>query len=291
MAASTVIGVDIGGTKSALGLYEIPGFKLVASEKFLTDAPRGFPVILNDVVARIEAMRRADTIGICIGVPGLVAQAAGVIKRLPNIPGGDAFPLQEHVARVLKTRVCVDNDSNCFTLGEARDGAGRGEPVVVGVTMGTGVGGGIVIDGKLFHGAEGFAGEFGHALLIPGDPPVEDGNARGEVEQFLSGTAMQQRCTAAKNPEDLLSGDACAFLHPEIVREAAWLCASLTHMLNPSVIVFGGSTGRALKTYLNAIEEELTAWILPGTPLPRLVIGKLDDAATRGAAMLVERFR
>ncbi|MFA6523020.1 MAG: ROK family protein [Candidatus Peribacteraceae bacterium] len=288
MAVSTVIGVDIGGTKSALGLYEIPGFKLITSEKFSTDAARGFPAILKDVVTRAEAMRRPDTVGIGIGVPGLVSQAAGVIKRLPNIPNGNDFPLKEHVEHALKMKVSVDNDSNCFTLGEALEGAGTGEPVVIGITLGTGVGGGIVIDGKLYHGAEGFAGEFGHALLLPGDPPVEDGNTRGEVEQFLSGSAMHRRCTAAKKPEDLLEGEACAFLHPEIVREAAWLCASLTHILNPSVIVFGGSTGRALKTYLHAIEEELTAWILPGTPLPRLAIGKLSDAATRGAAMLVQ---
>lgn len=287
MPVSTVIGVDIGGTKSALGLYELPGYTLIIAEKFPTDAARGFPALLEDIVARIASMRRLDTAGIGIGVPGLVSQPSGIIRLLPNIPGGDGFALKEYLERTLKLTVCVDNDSNCFTLGEARGGAGKGESVVVGITMGTGVGGGIVIDGKLFRGSQGFAGEFGHTLLIPGNPPVEDGNTRGEVEQFLSGTAMQRRCTAAKKPEDLLEGEACAFLHPEIVREAAWLCASLTHILNPSVIVFGGSTGRALKAYLGAIEEELTVWILPGTPLPRLVTSKLDDAATRGAAMLV----
>jgi predicted NBD/HSP70 family sugar kinase len=106
------------------------------------------------------------------------------------------------------------------------------------------------------------------------------------VEQFLSGTALGRRCEQAKTPNDYLEGEACAFLHPEFFKECAWMCVNLTHMLNPSVIVFGGTTGRALKPHLHTISTELKKWMLPDTPLPVLSVALLKDAATRGAAML-----
>lgn len=286
MNKGSVIGVDIGGTKSAIGLYDAKTMELLKEDRFPTDAQRGFPAVLDTVLQRVQSLASKDTESIGITVPGLIGARDGVILRLPNIPGAEGLDLRSAVAARTGLRVATGNDSQGFALAEARDGAGKGRRIVVGVTMGTGVGGGIIIDGEIFSGENGFAGEIGHMLLVPGKPPFPTDDARGDVEQFLSGTSLGKRCEAAKSPKDYLEGDACAFLHPEFFKEVSWMCVNLSHLLNPSVIVFGGTTGRALAPHLSEIRTELTTWMLPGAPLPSLAIAALKDAATRGAAML-----
>ncbi len=128
-------------------------------------------------------------------------------------------------------------------------------------------------------------------LLVPGKIPYIDPgsghSARGDVEQYLSGTALGKRCTAAQNPGEYLQGAACSFLHPDIYREVAWLVTSLTHLLDPSIIIFGGSAGRALRPHLPEIAAELKKWLLPTTPVPEFAVSILEDTAIRGAALLV----
>lgn len=286
---STLIGVDIGGTKTALARYNAETFDIEAKEFFLTNAERTFPCVLKDVVAAIESLRIRNTIGIGVGVPGLVRHADGVLVTMANIPGAEEFPLQAELQRSLRVEVAVANDAQCFALAEAREGAGRGKRVVVGLTLGTGVGGGIIVDGKIYRGAHGYAAEVGHMLLRPGKPPFATSDRRGDVEQFLSGTALGKRCAHAQKPQDYLEGEACAFLHPDVFTEIAWTCVSLTHLIDPDIIIFGGSTGRALKPHLPTIRQALQKWSLPKTPQPELAIAELPDAGTRGAAMLVSR--
>ena len=100
---------------------------------------------------------------------------------------------------------------------------------------------------------------------------------------------MGKRCPKAKNPEDYLKGTTCLSMQKDIVREAAWMCASLIHLIDPGIIVFGGSAGRALRTLLPKIRKELKDWILPETLVPKIAIGTMPDAATRGAALLAGR--
>jgi predicted NBD/HSP70 family sugar kinase len=289
MKGSTVIGIDVGGTKSAMALYDAESLSVLAEDRFPTLAKRGFEHVLEDVLARVETLKRDDTVALGMTVPGLVRSKDGSIVSLPNIPGGEGVDLRDVLRERTSFKIAVGNDSQGFALAEARDGAGKGHRIVVGVTMGTGVGGGIIVDGEIFGGEQGFAGEIGHMLLRPGQPPFSTENARGEVEQFLSGTALGKRCSQAKNPQDFLTGETCAFLHPDLFQETAWMCVNLVHLLNPSVIIFGGSTGRALQPHLPAIVEKLKQWVLPETPLPLLSVAMLKDAATRGAAMLALR--
>lgn len=287
MHSASVIGVDLGGTKTAVARYDSLTMKEQECVRLPTHADRHFPHVFDDLISVINDVRAEDTTGIGIGVPGLVERTSGAIATMPNIPGAEGFPLQENLEEKFKLPVSVDNDANCFTLAEALEGAGKGHDIVCGITMGTGVGGGIVINGKLYRGHHGFAAELGHMLLMPGKPPYEAVDHRGDVEQFLSGVAMGKRCEAAKRPEDYLEGSVCSFLKPEIFREVAWLIVNLTHLLDPSIIIFGGSAGRALTNHFLEIREELKAWMLPKAPLPDLAAARLDDAATRGAALLV----
>ena len=139
---------------------------------------------------------------------------------------------------------------------------------------------------NIFRGHHGFAGEIGHMLLRPGEPPFATDDKRGDVEQFFSGTALGKRCSEARHPGDYLQGDVCSFLFDDLAKEVSWMCASLIHVLDPSIIIFGGSAGRSLAPHLDAIRHELPRWLLPGTPVPEIAIGSLNDAGTRGAALL-----
>lgn len=286
MSTKHVIAIDIGGTKCAAALYATDASAPLVQRTMPTRAKEGWSAVLEDVLQCMKDLRTNETVAIGIGVPGFVRQPEGTIVHLPNIPDAEGSELRTLLEEKFSLPIAIGNDSQTFALAEAVEGAGKGHAVVVGITMGTGVGGGIVIDGKIFSGANGIAGELGHTLLLPGQPPYATDDMRGETEQFLSGTAMRKRCETAKKPEDLLAGEACAFLHPSIVKEAAWLCTNLTYTVNPSIIIFGGSTGRALAKYLPAIGTEMKKWTLPHTPLPKLAIRSLDDAATRGAALL-----
>ncbi|MDD4628365.1 MAG: ROK family protein [Candidatus Peribacteraceae bacterium] len=283
---SSLLGIDLGGTKIAATRFDASSWKALASERMGTQAGKPFEDVTKNILVVIDKLKTPDTIGIGIGVPGLIKRPEGTILVLPNIPGAEGYPLEEKLRETTGLPVNVDNDSSCFTLAEALRGAGKGHNVVVGVTMGTGVGGGIVINGKLFQGNHGFSAEIGHMLLRPGKPPSETKDKRGDIEQFLSGTALGKRCPKATKPEEYLEGPVCADLHRNVIEEVAQMCASLTHCIDPSIIVFGGSAGRALRPHLKDIEKELTKWVYPGTPLPRLSIGTLENAGTLGAAMV-----
>jgi glucokinase len=221
-------------------------------------------------------------------VPGFIDRQSGKIVTMPNIPGAEGMELAACIQYETRLPTVIENDARCFAYAEAILGAGKDHEVVLGVTLGTGVGGGIVIGKKLYHGARGYAGEIGHMLLQPGNPPYPTRDKRGEVEQFLSGTAMGKRCQAAEKPEDYLEGQVCGFMQPHVFREVAWLIVNAVHTIDPSVIVFGGSAGRAMKPHFAKIEAELRQWMLPGIKAPMLSSGEVKDAAVKGAALLAK---
>ena len=281
----SVLGIDLGGTKLAIARFETATWKK-QDERVLPTKGKTFPVIVEEMLSLIKEFRTGDTTAIGIGVPGLIERNNGQIRAIPNISGGNGFPLRTTLRNATQLPVFIENDSACFALAEALQGAGKGQSVIVGITMGTGVGGGIVVDGKIFRGQHGYAAEFGHMLLKPGESPFPEGAGRGEIEEYLSGTALLRRCPEAKKPEETLQGPTCARLHGSVIREIAWMCTSLTHCIDPGIIVFGGSAGRALKPHLPAIEKEWKKWMLPGSPMPKLAIGTLEHAGTLGAALL-----
>lgn len=280
----TVIAIDLGGTKADIARVNADTFAIESQERIPTRASDGFLAVLDDLVAAVERQKNDTTVAVGIGVPGLVSK--GVLLKAPNISASENIAVKDILEKKLKLPVAVGNDANCFTLAEARMGAAKGKGVVVGITFGTGVGGGIVIDGKIFEGAHGYAAEIGHMLLMPGKPPYETKDKRGEVEQFLSGTAMGKRCEEAKGPEEYLESAVCSFMQPDIYREVAWLCTNLLYVLDPDLIVFGGSAGHSLASHVDAIEAELKQWIMPGTPLPTIVAATTKDAGILGAALL-----
>lgn len=285
---STILGIDLGGTKTAIALFEKETLKQISIQVFPTDASRGFDAVKKVLLCKIAELRRDHTVAIGLGVPGFIDHQSGKIITMPNIPGAEGMELAACIQYETRLPTVVENDARCFAYAEALLGAGRNHPIVLGVTFGTGVGGGIVIDKKIYYGARGYAGEIGHMLLQPGTPPYPTQDKRGDVEQFLSGTAMGKRCKAAQSPEEYLEGQVCGFMQPEIFREVAWLIVNAVHTVDPSIIVFGGSAGRALKSHITEIEQELKKWMLKDINSPLLAVGEIADAAVKGAALLAK---
>ena len=285
---SNIIGIDLGGTKSTIARYNADDLSVQKIVSLPQHTGQKWKQVYSALLEGISTLQTEHTIGIGVGVPGFVRMEDGSVVALPNIADAQDIDLQKELESDTGVPVRIDNDANLFALAEALYSPYAQKGIVVGVTLGTGVGGGIVIDGRLLRGAHGFAGEVGHMLLKPGSPPFQTEDKRGEVEQFLSGTAFAKRCKQATAPEQFLEGRTCEPMHKDIIREAAWMCVNIQTLLDTSLIIFGGSAGKALEKYLPAIAEEIQQWLPSGLPVPQLQKATLEDSATRGAALSIK---
>jgi fructokinase len=244
------IGIDLGGTK-----IEALALDAVGREVFRKriPSPRG------DYAATISAISfLASEIGegsVGIGIPGALSQVTGSVKNA-NSTWLIGKPLKEDLEKALGRPVRLENDANCFALSEATDGAGKGAAVVFGVILGTGVGGGIVVKGKVLAGANAIAGEWGHnPLPLPGaqDLPLPDcycGRA-GCIETYLSGPGLvrdhELRTGRRLPPEQIVSLGAQSL--ERYVERLARALASVINLLDPDVIVLGGGMSKVGRLY------------------------------------------
>lgn len=301
------IGIDLGGTKIAAvaldSALDGPSAKEGAElARARTATPPGYAGTLSalaHVVAEVEqvAGRRAARVGLCL--PGVVDAAAGRVRAV-NLPWLDGHPLAADLARVLDRPVAMANDGDCFTLSEAVDGAAAGAAVVYGVILGTGVGGGLVVDGRIRAGANALAGEWGH-LPLPwrteaDGPPLRCGCGRmGCIETVLSGPGMSA-LHAHHTGEDLeppaiaaraASGDPAAALTLERHADAlARALVMLVHVLDPDVIVAGGGLS-GLAGLERAVTEGWGRYALAAPVRTRFVRARHGaESGMRGAARL-----
>ena len=268
-----VVGIDIGGTKLATVVADSTG-RILNKVRRPTLAERGPEYalqLLSDMVREtVELAGLAPTAISAIGVScgGPLDTKTGIVYSPPNLPGWDALPLKAKLESEFQIPVTVENDANASALAEYRFGGGRGYNAVLYMTMSTGIGGGIVLDGQIYHGANDSAGEVGHQILLPDGPPCGCGK-RGCLEALCSGPAIARRAQAAiqKHLTDK-SASPAALLNlangcPEAVRsehvlEAArhrdafalqlveetayymgWGIANLVNILNPDIVLLG----------------------------------------------------
>ncbi len=310
-----ILGVDIGGTKVAVGLVNSDG-NIVKQGRQPMVANDTAEAALRAVTSAIDSMisaseGRVRSIGIC--APGPLDPKTGVVLNPPNLPCWRSFPLAEKVTSKYHLPVRVDNDANAAALAETRWGAARGYRYVFYATIGTGIGTGIVFDGRIYHGKTGSAGEGGHVSIDYRGPLCTCGK-RGCIEILAAGPAIGARARAkvAANEAprskilDLANGDSAkvtsemvgqAFstgdlLAREILQETVevltpWL-GNIVDLLDPDIIVMGGGVAAMLKPFFDEIKQRLPAWCVNprASEIPLVMAHYGADAGIAGGAAL-----
>ena len=292
------IGIDLGGTKIEAIALDASGRECFRQR---VRTPRGDYAATIEAVASLvdsaEAVVGRSTVG--IGMPGVVSPASGLVKNA-NSTWLNGRPLTEDLTARLSRPVRLANDANCFALSEATDGAAAGLPIVFGVILGTGVGGGLIVDGRVVTGANAIAGEWGHNPLPwpqPGELPGADCycGRHGCIETFLSGPGIARdharhagsTLDAAAIVDAAAGGDAAA--RETIGRYAHRLARGLASVINifdPHAIVLGGGVSNITQLYerVPRIWGEFVFSDAVATRLVRAVHG--DSSGVRGAAWL-----
>ncbi len=293
------IGVDIGGTKMEIAAIDESGAELLRRR---APAPRGAYPEATGAIAKLvlDAERSVGApCSVGIGTPGAVSRESGRLKNA-YASALNGMPVKPDLERLLGREVRFANDANCFALSEAIDGAAKGAQVVFGVILGTGVGGGVVADGRAIEGANSIAGEWGHNAL-PWPTPSELPGPRcacgrdGCIEAFLSGPGLARdhllATAEAREPADIAalaeSGDrGCAATFERYEERLARALASVINLLDPDVIVLGGGISNADRLYRN-VPARWSRHIYSDTVVTRLVKAAHGDASgVRGAARL-----
>jgi fructokinase len=301
MAASMRIGIDLGGTK-------IEGIAIAGDGherlRRRIASPRGdYAQTLSAVAGLVREIEQeigeAGSVG--VGIPGTISPATGLIKN-SNSTWLNGTPLAEDLARVLGRSIRFANDANCFALSEATDGAAAGARVVFGVIIGTGTGGGVVIDRQVLAGANAIGGEWGHNPLpnargIESPGPACYCGRSGCIETFLSGPALardypstgsgQAAITAEEVAARAASGDALAIATLERYEDRmARALGSVINLIDPDVIVLGGGLSNIARLY-ERIPQLWSPYIFSDAVTTRLVRAKHGDSSgVRGAAWL-----
>ncbi|HKD80140.1 MAG TPA: ROK family protein [Candidatus Angelobacter sp.] len=194
------IGVDLGGTNLRIAAVDSNG-KVLEKTTTSTAVARGRDHVIDEMCAAIQQVATkfrgaGELAGIGIGVPGIIELQAGMVRESPNLPGWANFPVRDEIERRLQTAVVLENDANAAALGEKWMGAAAAVEDMCMLTLGTGVGGGLVLNGQVWHGMTGMAGEIGHVNVDPEGPPCNCGS-RGCLEQLASATAVKRMAVEA----------------------------------------------------------------------------------------------
>ncbi len=309
-----ILGVDIGGTKVAVGLVDRNGHILRQGRKPMV-ANSTPEAAIEAVAAAIDSLASSEpsgiqSIGIC--APGPLDPNSGIVLNPPNLPCWRNFPLAERIGARYRVPVKVDNDANAAALAETRWGAARGFRYVFYATIGTGIGTGIVLDGRIYHGHTGSAGEGGHVSIDYRGPLCSCGK-RGCIEVLAAGPAIGARARAKLGAGssrsailDLAKGDAAAItsemvgqaytggdsLAAEILKEtvdalAPWL-GNIVDLLDPDVIVMGGGVAAMLMPFFDDIKNRLPEWCVNprASEIPLVMAQYGPDAGIAGGAAL-----
>lgn len=301
-----VVGIDIGGTNLVVGTVAEDGSEVLGLVSEPTHAAGGADAVVDRIVGLARKSMAAagprEIIGVGIGSPGPLDTARGVVLLTPNL-GWVNFPVRDRVAGPLGLPGALDNDANCAIYGEWWRGAARGARYVVGLTIGTGIGGGIVLDGKIYHGASDAAGEIGHTTIDLAGRRCKCGNY-GCLEAYASGPAI-----AARAVEGLEAGvesslpkyvdgdlskitaevvydaarDGDAFAH-EVVLDTAKILgagvANIVNIFNPDVVVIcGGVTQAGDRLFVPLRSEVNRRAFKPAVKVCRIVPGSLPGSA------------
>ncbi|MFA5026506.1 MAG: ROK family protein [Candidatus Methylomirabilota bacterium] len=307
--ADAVLAIDIGGTKLAAGVVDAAG-TMRARTEVPTRAAEGLEPVLGRIIdLGRETLARAEGSGLAVqrigvGCAGPVDRQRGMVRNPPNLPGWEQVPLRERIRAVFGLPTILENDANAAALGEYRYGAGRGAGSLVYYTVSTGIGGGIVLGGRLWHGFADAAGEVGHMTVQPDGPRCGCGN-RGCLEAVASGPSMVRRArealqagrtsrlgsrpdfTARELAAAVREGDELAAeIWSEAVRCLGIGVAAVINILAPERIVIGGGISRAGDLLFAPLRDEVRRRVKlpPLESIPILPAALGPDVGILGAA-------
>ena len=287
------IGIDLGGTKIE-GIFLDDKFNVIERTRIPTQQEKGYNSIINSIVSLVNSLKKnpGDTVSIGVSAPGAISKKTGLIKN-SNTYCLIGMPLKEDLEQALKQKIALDNDANCFTIAEATLGAAKEYNVVFGVIMGTGVGGGIVINGNLHRGRTNIAGEWGHHTLRIDGNKCYCGKL-GCVETYISGPALEKRWTSItgktealpliiQNIDNTKSG---LKWKKEFLENFAIGLANVIDILDPDVIVLGGGVSNIPFLYdegRDYVYDKVFSDLVE-TPILKNQLG--DSAGVFGASLL-----
>lgn len=305
-----VIAVDLGGTNLRAATIDSEGRIHEHIKQRTPKAARAGEIVRAIVAAARECESQSHEKGVKVGavsvvVPGTVRVDDGIVMRAPNIPCLDGFHLVAALRDELQWPAIIENDANAAAVGEMWQGAGRGRKSIIMITLGTGVGGGVILDGKLWRGIDGSAGELGHIGVEPlGGVPCKCGST-GCLEVYASATAIVRQArdllprypdSSLKTSEDLTAasiyqsgaqGDALAL---EVFHQMGTYLgiglASLINIFNPEMIVIGGGAADGWDLFIPHVREEIAkrAFKIPAERAEIVRAERGDDAGLLGAA-------
>ena len=286
------IGIDLGGTKIE-GILVDETYHPIMRKRISTNPENGYDSILNsikDLVNELDTKSEKNT-SVGIGTPGSLSHDSGLIKNSNTecLVGKD---FKNDLEKTLNLNISMDNDANCFALAESKLGAGKNSDLVFGVIMGTGVGGGIVIDGKIYHGKNSIAGEWGHHCLHSEGNNCYCGN-KGCVETYISGPALEKNWYDLTGQNNSLSEIIQNSKNPNYPKwknsfldNFALSLSNVIDILDPDAIVLGGGLSNIDFLYdegKNAVYDKVFSDIVD-TPIVKNELG--DSAGVFGACML-----
>lgn len=274
-AGTFYIGMDLGGT-TFKALAVTPEGRILGRMQEDTKAQQGPQAVVQRMVAAIRRLQQDvapapwHLAAVGFGIPGIINLPAGIVRRSPNLPGWEDFDLRTALSQFLEVPVTIENDANAAVVGEAWLGAGRGAEHFLMLTLGTGVGGGAIIAGKILHGAHGYGGEIGHTVVDPDGPLCQCGS-HGCLEQFASGTAMARiaephygKVTAQDVALAARRGEAQALeVFQQVGRYLGIACASLANLFNPECIAIGGGAARAFDLFIDSLQRTMCPRTFP----------------------------
>lgn len=278
MSTETLIGVDLGGTK--VEAARITGANLQQSERKLIQARGEADGVIQDLIEVIRAVWQPEVSGIGVGVPSVVDVEQGIVYDVQNIPSWKEVPLQAILEAQFGVPVRINNDANCFALGEKYFGEGRDVDSFIGLIVGTGMAGGVIIDGKLYNGRNCGAGEFG---MLPYLDHHLEYYAAGQYFQNIHGTDGATVAERAQN------GDPTALtLFQDFGYHLANGIMTILYTFDPALIVLGGSVSKSYQWYEAALWERLQSFGFSNTvDNLEIRVSSHPNIAVLGAAMLV----
>jgi glucokinase len=303
------IGIDLGGTQVRAALIDADG-TIVARASERTRANDGAAAVVDQIVRLAihvsDGLRPAELAGAGVSSPGPLDTTEGIALGIPTIPGFAGYPMREEIGRRLSLPVALENDGIAAAIGEWKFGAGRGHDNLVYVTVSTGIGGGVIADGRVLRGRRGMAGHVGHMGFVQ-DGEVCACGGRGCFEAYGSGTALARRARAAASADPASSLNASAgqlssedvffaatqgdLLAQALVRQEAEILgrgfAALLHLYSPTVLVMGGGLSTQFGALEAGIIETLRVNAMPAfadTPVVPAELG--NNSGLVGAAVL-----